>query len=102
MRIVENLKEKKVTLFTIQYEYYFRSEKRTETLHLIYFCDTSGSRNKIMSIEMIIMNPQQSDWSSEEDVIVQYDNSSAISKRNNLNSNIAINDLDNNESKKSK
>jgi hypothetical protein len=97
LRIVENLKEKKVTLFTIQYEYYFRSEKRTETLHLIYFCDTSGSRNKIMSIEMIIMNPQRSDWSLEEDVSVQHKNLSTRSKQNN-----GINDLDNNESKKSK
>ncbi len=58
---------------------------------------TSGSRNKIMSIEMIIMNPQRSDWSLEEDDIVQHKNLSTRSKQNN-----GINDLDNNESKKSK
>ncbi len=46
---------------------------------------------------MIIMNPQRSDWSAEEDVIVQHENLSTISKQNNV-----INDLDNNESKKSK
>jgi hypothetical protein len=46
---------------------------------------------------MIIMNPQQSDWSLEEDVSVQHKNLSTRSKQNN-----GINDLDNNESKKSK
>ncbi len=55
-----------------------------------------------MSIELMVMNPQRSDWSSEEDVIVRHDHSSTISKRNNLNSNNVINDLNENESKKSK
>jgi len=55
-----------------------------------------------MSIELTIMNRQRSDWSSEEDVIVRHDHSSTISKRNNLNSNNAINGLNENESKKSK
>jgi hypothetical protein len=50
-----------------------------------------------MSVEMIIMNSQQSDWSLEEDSIVQHKNLSTRSKQNN-----GINDLDNNESKKSK
>jgi len=50
----------------------------------------------------MVMNPQRSDWSSEEDVIVQHDHSSTISKSNNLNSNNVINDLDDNAPKKSK
>ncbi len=60
-------------------------EKRTETLHLIWcFFVTLGRRNKIMSVEMIIMYPQRSDWSSGEDAIVQHENLSTTSKQNNV------------------
>ncbi len=46
---------------------------------------------------MIRMNPQRSDWSLEEDIIVQNENSSTIIKQNNV-----FYDRDNDTSKKSK
>ncbi len=100
LRIGENL-EKKQNLTKLLYLRFntntILDQRKEQKLFIWFIFVTSGRWNKIMSIEMIIMNPQRSDWSAEEDVIVQHENLSTISKQNNV-----INDLDNNESKKSK